>query len=123
MATLGDPHKHRTGKVRRPDARGGLEGARDLAGNNSTNIPRVWRRGPRRAARRGGAASWTYVAHRLAEQRSPTGLYTQSDIFRQAFRDLGYIEGRNIALEFRWTEEVPIGFPCWRPNWLPTIWT
>jgi putative ABC transport system substrate-binding protein len=37
---------------------------------------------------------------------SPTGLNTESDIFRQAFRDLGYVEDRNIVLEFRWTEEV-----------------
>jgi putative tryptophan/tyrosine transport system substrate-binding protein len=37
---------------------------------------------------------------------SPTGLNGESDIFRQAFRDLGYVEDRNIVLEFRWTEEV-----------------
>ena len=29
------------------------------------------------------------------------------DHFRQALRDLGYVEGRNIAIEYRSTEETP----------------
>ena len=27
-----------------------------------------------------------------------------TDIFRQTLRDLGYVEGRNIAIEYRWAE-------------------
>jgi putative ABC transport system substrate-binding protein len=35
---------------------------------------------------------------------APTGLDPESRIFEQAFRDIGYIEGQNIAVEFRWAE-------------------
>jgi ABC-type uncharacterized transport system substrate-binding protein len=35
---------------------------------------------------------------------SPSGLNPEGGIFEQAFRDLGYVQGQNVALEFRWTE-------------------
>ena len=39
---------------------------------------------------------------------SPMGLLnTQPDLFREAFRDLGYVEGRNLVFELRWTEAAP----------------
>jgi hypothetical protein len=35
---------------------------------------------------------------------SPGGLNPEGGIFGQAFRDLGYVQGQNVAVEFRWTE-------------------
>lgn len=36
--------------------------------------------------------------------RTPTATADQIEAFRQAMRDLGYVEGRNLRLEIRWTE-------------------
>jgi putative tryptophan/tyrosine transport system substrate-binding protein len=37
---------------------------------------------------------------------SPAGLTSERDYFRQAFRDLGYVEGQNVAFEFHWTQSA-----------------
>jgi len=60
----------------------------------------------------GGAAAWPFVAH--AQQSvskiprigiiDPAAIW---DPFRQGLRDLGYIEGRNIAIEYRSAEGRP----------------
>ena len=60
----------------------------------------------------GAAAGWPLAAH--AQQSVPKmpriGIIdpaAQWDPFRQGLRDLGYIEGRNIAIEYRSTEQTP----------------
>ena len=40
------------------------------------------------------------------------------DAFRQGLRDLGYVEGRNVVIEYRDAEGKPSGSPLSRPNWL-----
>jgi putative tryptophan/tyrosine transport system substrate-binding protein len=62
----------------------------------------------------GGAAAWPFVAHaQQPGKRSRIGYLGVSssslephyvDAFRQKLRDLGYIDGENIAIEFRWAE-------------------
>jgi putative tryptophan/tyrosine transport system substrate-binding protein len=60
----------------------------------------------------GGAAAWPFTAH--AQQKLPTigflGVATLSvesprtAAFVQRLRELGWIEGRSVAIEYRWLE-------------------
>jgi putative ABC transport system substrate-binding protein len=62
----------------------------------------------------GGAAAWPGVAHAQQPGKLPTigflGPTTAAvqrqwtDAFVQRLRELGWIEGRNVAIEFRWAE-------------------
>ena len=42
---------------------------------------------------------------------------TRSEAIRLALRELGYIEGQNIAIEYRYAEGKPDRFPSLRPSW------
>src|SRR5215471_6300471 len=61
----------------------------------------------------GAAVAWPLAAHaqQSASKIPRIGIIDPEaiwgDHFRQALRDLGYVEGRNIALEYRSTEESP----------------
>src|SRR4029453_16146502 len=59
------------------------------------------------------AAAWPLAAH--AQQpplpvigylgtESPSAFATRVRAFRQGLAEIGYIEGRNVAIEFRWAE-------------------
>ena len=64
----------------------------------------------------GGAIAWPLIAH--AQQASKVwrigylgfgtaaGFADRAEALRAGLRDLGYIEGKNIVIEFRWAETV-----------------
>jgi putative ABC transport system substrate-binding protein len=69
----------------------------------------------------GNSAAWLLVAH--AQQRSTPvigilgfGATIQAApgvaAFRQGLRELGYAEGRNVVIEYRWAEGKPERFPA-----------
>ena len=39
------------------------------------------------------------------------------EAFLQGLRDLGYVEGRNVVIQYRDAEGSPSGSPLLRPNW------
>jgi hypothetical protein len=39
------------------------------------------------------------------------------EAIRRGFQELGYAQGRNLALEFRWVGEMRTAFPRSRRNW------
>ena len=63
------------------------------------------RRSPPRRSRRGRS-----IGSGSSRRRHPTDART-SRRFRQGLRDLGYVEGQNIVIEYRWAEARPSGFP------------
>jgi len=36
--------------------------------------------------------------------------------FRQGLNETGYVEGQNVAIEYRWAENATIGCPLWPPT-------
>src|SRR5262252_9293324 len=64
------------------------------------------------AALGGAAAAWPLAARaqQSVSKMPRIGIIDPAvmwDHFRQGLRDLGYVEGRNIAIEYRPTEETP----------------
>jgi len=42
---------------------------------------------------------------------------SRSELIRRALRERGYIEGQNIAIEYRYAEEGSMGIPSLWPSW------
>jgi putative ABC transport system substrate-binding protein len=69
----------------------------------------------------GGAAAWPFAAHAQQAGKlpiigflgatSPTALLQWSTAFVQRLSELGWIEGRNVAMEYRWAEGRAERFP------------
>ena len=49
--------------------------------------------------------------------RDPATESTRAEAIRLALRELGYIEGQNIAIEYRYAEGKVIGSLSLRPSW------
>ena len=59
----------------------------------------------------GAAVAWPFVARAQQSARIPRiGIIDDSsiwDAFRQGLRDLGYLEGQNVAFEYRYADGLP----------------
>ena len=51
---------------------------------------------------------------KIGELRNRPQVRTRSEVFLQALRELGYVEGKNVALEARYHESKPDRSPPWR---------
>jgi putative tryptophan/tyrosine transport system substrate-binding protein len=69
-------------------------------------------------------AAWPLVA-RAQQQPMPVIGFLRStpatafaytvDPFRQSLNDAGFVEGKNVGIEYRWADNQQIGYRDWRP--------
>jgi putative ABC transport system substrate-binding protein len=72
----------------------------------------------------GSAAAWPVVAHAQQPERIPVVGYLGGSpgngdnvaSFLRGLADGGYIEGRNVAIEYRWARTGWNGCRHWRPT-------
>src|SRR5215468_4896552 len=67
----------------------------------------------------GGAASWPLAAHAqrmpiigYLNAGSPDSQSANLAVFRQGLADAGYVEGQNVAIEYRWSRDQPDRLPA-----------
>jgi putative tryptophan/tyrosine transport system substrate-binding protein len=73
----------------------------------------------------GAAVAWPLAARAqqaatpmigLLYSTSPSGMAFFVIAFRNGLKQSGYIEGQNIAFQYRWARVKPIGWRRWQPT-------
>ena len=54
---------------------------------------------------------------------SPSDRPPLLDAFRHRLRELGWVEGQNIVIDYRYAEGRVDRLPDWRPSWSGSTWT
>jgi putative ABC transport system substrate-binding protein len=75
----------------------------------------------------GAAAVWPFAARAQQPSMPVVGVLSPEwpnavtadrlRAFHQGLNDTGYVEGRNVIIEYRWAEAETIDCQLWRPNW------
>jgi len=72
----------------------------------------------------GGATAWPVMARGQQPAMPVIGFLHSSSpepyrlrAFRQGLKDAGFIEGENVAIEYRWADVKSIGCRRWRRHW------